>query len=174
MKSKPKKKELAAPVKKQPKKRELNTSKKKQSKTKELPTAMKKKLQEKDLIAAEKKQPKVNKLAAIVKEPPQKKISPEDLGTRYKCYKCGTKFYDLSRPKPLCPSCGANQNDNEAKWINKRKRRPRSSALVRTDYANTVLIDSEDLIEVVNEVDAEYALDMDDIVLEENGDTDKE
>ena len=127
-----------------------------------------------DLIAPEKKQPKVTELAAIVKEPPQKKISPENLGTRYKCYKCGTKFYDLSRPKPLCPSCGVNQNDNEAKGINKRKRRSRSSTLMRTDYANTVLIDSEDQIEVVNEVDAEYTLDMDDMVLEDHEDTDKE
>jgi hypothetical protein len=174
MKSKPKKKELAAPVKKQPKKRELNTSKKKQSKTKELPTAVKKKLQEKDLIAAEKKQPKVNELVAIVKEPPQKKISPVDLGKRYKCYKCGTKFYDLSRPRPLCPSCGVNQNNDEAKGINKRKRRFRSSTFMRTDLAITAPIESEDLIEVVNEVDAEYTLDMDDIVLEEHEDTDKE
>jgi hypothetical protein len=187
MKSKPKKKELAAPVKKQPKKRELNTSEKKQSKTKELhaavkkqpkktetPAVVKKKPQEKDLIAAEKKQPMVNEHADIVKEPPQKKIFPVELGTRYKCYKCGTKFYDLGRPEPLCPSCGVNQNNNEAKGINKRKKRPRSSTLVRTDYANTVLIDREDLIEVVSEVDAEYTLDIDDIVLEEHEDTDEE
>ncbi len=30
------------------------------------------------------------------------------LGTRYTCFQCGTKFYDLNR-EPLCPDCGADQ-----------------------------------------------------------------
>jgi Protein of unknown function (FYDLN_acid) len=25
------------------------------------------------------------------------------LGTRYVCFRCGAKFYDLNRPEPLCP-----------------------------------------------------------------------
>jgi hypothetical protein len=33
------------------------------------------------------------------------------LGTRYACYKCGTKFYDLNRPLPTCPECGADQRE---------------------------------------------------------------
>jgi uncharacterized protein (TIGR02300 family) len=32
-----------------------------------------------------------------------------DLGTKYICYKCGTKFYDLKKPVPACPKCGADQ-----------------------------------------------------------------
>ena len=32
-----------------------------------------------------------------------------NLGTRFQCYECGVKFYDLNRPEPVCPSCGANQ-----------------------------------------------------------------
>lgn len=31
------------------------------------------------------------------------------LGTRFTCFSCGTKFYDLNRPEPLCPECGADQ-----------------------------------------------------------------
>jgi len=93
------------------------------------------------------------------------------LGTRYKCYKCGSKFYDLGRPEPLCPSCGVNQKDDEAKVMHKRKRRRNSSSFVRTDQAITAPIESEDLIEVVSEVEAEY---VDDSVLEEPGDTDNE
>ena len=31
------------------------------------------------------------------------------LGTRFTCYECGVKFYDLNKPEPVCPSCGANQ-----------------------------------------------------------------
>lgn len=31
------------------------------------------------------------------------------LGTRYVCFECGCKFYDLNRAEPLCPDCGADQ-----------------------------------------------------------------
>ncbi len=34
-----------------------------------------------------------------------------DLGTKYICYKCGTKFYDLKKPVPTCPKCGADQRE---------------------------------------------------------------
>lgn len=34
------------------------------------------------------------------------------LGTRFTCYECGVKFYDLNKPEPVCPSCGANQLDD--------------------------------------------------------------
>jgi len=33
------------------------------------------------------------------------------LGNRYTCYECGTKFYDLNRPAPICPECGADQTN---------------------------------------------------------------
>ena len=34
------------------------------------------------------------------------------LGKRFACYQCGTKFYDLMRPEPLCPKCGADQRED--------------------------------------------------------------
>ncbi len=34
-----------------------------------------------------------------------------DLGKKYTCYSCHTKFYDLGKPVPLCPKCGADQRD---------------------------------------------------------------
>ncbi len=34
-----------------------------------------------------------------------------DLGSKYICYKCGTKFYDLKKPAPTCPKCGADQRE---------------------------------------------------------------
>lgn len=34
-----------------------------------------------------------------------------DLGSKYVCYKCGTKFYDLKKPAPTCPKCGADQRE---------------------------------------------------------------
>ncbi len=33
------------------------------------------------------------------------------LGTKYQCFSCEAKFYDLNRPEPICPKCGANQRD---------------------------------------------------------------
>lgn len=31
------------------------------------------------------------------------------LGTKYLCFSCKSKFYDLNKPEPLCPKCGADQ-----------------------------------------------------------------
>ncbi len=38
----------------------------------------------------------------------------KDLGTKHTCFKCGTKFYDLKKPEPLCPKCGADQRQGPA------------------------------------------------------------
>ena len=34
-----------------------------------------------------------------------------NLGRKYTCYSCHTKFYDLGKPTPMCPKCGADQRD---------------------------------------------------------------
>jgi len=31
------------------------------------------------------------------------------LGRKWACFKCGSKFYDLNHPEPICPRCGADQ-----------------------------------------------------------------
>ncbi|MBX2803804.1 MAG: FYDLN acid domain-containing protein [Myxococcales bacterium] len=33
------------------------------------------------------------------------------LGSRYTCFECQTKFYDLNREIPTCPECGADQRE---------------------------------------------------------------
>jgi hypothetical protein len=33
------------------------------------------------------------------------------LGDRFVCFECETRFYDLNRPEPTCPSCGVNQRE---------------------------------------------------------------
>ncbi|HSN89818.1 MAG TPA: FYDLN acid domain-containing protein [Anaeromyxobacteraceae bacterium] len=38
----------------------------------------------------------------------------KDLGTKYVCFKCGTRFYDLRKPVPACPKCGADQRESPA------------------------------------------------------------
>jgi hypothetical protein len=34
-----------------------------------------------------------------------------DLGKKFECYNCRTKFYNLGRPEAICPKCGANQKN---------------------------------------------------------------
>ena len=34
-----------------------------------------------------------------------------ELGKKYTCYSCHTKFYDLGKPEPICPKCGADQRE---------------------------------------------------------------
>lgn len=38
-------------------------------------------------------------------------MATRDLGTKYACFKCATKFYDMRKPAPVCPKCGADQRD---------------------------------------------------------------
>jgi uncharacterized protein (TIGR02300 family) len=42
------------------------------------------------------------------------RMPAKDLGTKHVCYKCGTKFYDLRKPEPICPKCGADQRESPA------------------------------------------------------------
>jgi hypothetical protein len=34
-----------------------------------------------------------------------------ETGRKYTCYSCHTKFFDLGKPVPVCPKCGADQRD---------------------------------------------------------------
>src|SRR6266852_2142116 len=36
-----------------------------------------------------------------------------DLGKKYECFRCGTKFYNLGKPEAICPKCRANQKDSK-------------------------------------------------------------
>jgi len=36
-----------------------------------------------------------------------------NLGNKFECYNCGTRFYDLGKPESICPKCGANQKDSD-------------------------------------------------------------
>jgi hypothetical protein len=48
--------------------------------------------------------------------PPEKKANEllsddrkAKLGKKFVCYSCKTRFYDMNKPEPICPKCGANQ-----------------------------------------------------------------
>jgi uncharacterized protein (TIGR02300 family) len=34
-----------------------------------------------------------------------------DLGNKFRCFQCGTKFYDLHKAEAICPKCKANQKN---------------------------------------------------------------
>jgi len=52
-----------------------------------------------------------------------------ELGKKYTCYSCHTKFYDLGKPEPICPKCGADQRDaDEAPVVTPTRRRAAAAA----------------------------------------------
>ncbi len=36
-------------------------------------------------------------------------MAESKLGTKHECISCGAKFYDLGKPKHICPKCGTDQ-----------------------------------------------------------------
>jgi hypothetical protein len=69
-----------------------------------------------------------------------------DLGRKYTCYSCHTKFYDLGKPVPLCPKCGADQRDaDEAPvYTAPRGRRVVEEVVEEEDLAPTPAVDAVD------------------------------
>ncbi|HEY0097244.1 MAG TPA: FYDLN acid domain-containing protein [Archangium sp.] len=53
----------------------------------------------------------------------------KDLGNKYVCFKCSTKFYDMKKPDPLCPKCGADQRESPALKPVSEGRRGRLSSI---------------------------------------------
>ena len=38
-----------------------------------------------------------------------------NLGKKFICFSCATKFYDFGKPEAICPKCGTNQKGAPAK-----------------------------------------------------------
>jgi uncharacterized protein (TIGR02300 family) len=55
-------------------------------------------------------------------------MAPKDLGTKHTCFKCGTKFYDMKKPVPVCPKCGADQRESPALKAPPAEKRARAAA----------------------------------------------
>jgi uncharacterized protein (TIGR02300 family) len=55
-------------------------------------------------------------------------MPPKDLGNKHTCFKCSTKFYDLKKPVPVCPKCGADQRESPALKAPPAERRARAAA----------------------------------------------
>ncbi len=90
-----------------------------------------------------------------------------ELGTRYKCFKCESKFYDLNRPEPICPSCGEDQSNKEAKQLFTKKKRWPS----RMDTDMHVLPEDSDALSESVDADSltEVREDRDEYLIESEG-----
>jgi len=53
----------------------------------------------------------------------------KDLGNKFTCFKCSTKFYDMKKPDPLCPKCGSDQRESPALKPQPEGRRGRLAAV---------------------------------------------
>ncbi|MBI5179028.1 MAG: TIGR02300 family protein [Nitrospinae bacterium] len=56
-------------------------------------------------------------------------VKPE-WGTRYICYKCSARFYDMNKPAPICPKCGADQTKAPPKLSASAPVKPRPRAVL--------------------------------------------
>jgi uncharacterized protein (TIGR02300 family) len=98
-----------------------------------------------------------------------------ELGSKYICFRCETKFYDLGRLEPICPRCGANQKEAkkhdlalaEAAALKKRRREEASFLDEELDES------AEEALGFGDELDEE-AEDLEDEVDEEMDSFDEE
>lgn len=97
------------------------------------------------------------------------------LGSKFECYNCGTKFYDLGKSEAVCPKCGANQKDavqSDSVAVSQASRRKR-----KADVAKALDIEDDEAIETPDIADDDMvAPDIegdDDIEEEEDFDDDE-
>ena len=79
------------------------------------------------------------------------------LGGKHVCYECGGKFYDLNRPEPLCPKCGADQRKRPAREV-KPKAPPARGRRSRGRAMAPLLTDDDDEAVVEEGPEPELAL----------------
>ena len=100
----------------------------------------------------------------------------QKLGSKWECFSCGTKFYDLGKPTPLCPKCGANQNDaGPATQVaaSSAAKRKRKTEVVRP-LEDDIEVPIEDAIPDEDLVGELEGADLDDDEVEEDFDDDEE
>ena len=74
----------------------------------------------------------------------------KELGTKHTCFKCGTRFYDLKKPAPVCPKCGADQRESPALKVSPAAERKRPAP--KPPPEPEVAVAAEDLEEEGEEV----------------------
>ena len=82
----------------------------------------------------------------------------KDLGSKHTCFKCGTKFYDMKKPVPVCPKCGADQRESPALKSPPSEKRSRAAAKVVEPEVD----EAEAAEELDEELEDEDAVEADD------------
>lgn len=86
----------------------------------------------------------------------------KDMGIKYTCFRCGAKFYDLKRPEPLCPKCGADQREAVVLRAQEKSERKRSRAAVEEPAVDEEVLDEpieeeeEDSVDLSEDSEDEY------------------
>ncbi len=111
--------------------------------------------------------PKKPKAPRRTVEPePSKKHSelmPEDrkarLGVKHVCFSCAVRFYDMNKPEPICPKCGADQRQRPKQEAGAsapapapKRAQPRPMPLIDDDDGESVPFE-EDVEIDVGEID---------------------
>ena len=102
-------------------------------------------------------------------------LDRSQIGRRYSCFSCGCKFYDLNRPEPLCPRCGANQLDDPAPdprvaamALSRKAKLAAKAEAEATAKKNEPEVDDDfDSLDLDNIDDGDAADDLDEAPLEE-------
>lgn len=79
----------------------------------------------------------------------------KDLGSKHVCFKCSTKFYDLKKPDPICPKCGADQREATAKPEGRRSRLSATPKIIEPIEPAEKSEESEDEAEDVEDEEVE-------------------
>jgi len=92
------------------------------------------------------------------------------------CFRCNAKFYDLEKPDPICPRCGADQRDRPevnagppppppprrpaappmARYLDEEEAAPEGEAFVDEGEEEAAEIDIEAIEEAGNFVETDY------------------
>ncbi len=51
-----------------------------------------------------------------------------NLGSKFQCSECDTKFYDLGRDKALCPQCGTEMKKEDPLKAKSARKKPAAKA----------------------------------------------
>lgn len=96
----------------------------------------------------------------------------KDLGNKFVCFKCETKFYDLKKPDAICPKCGADQRESPALRPGADSKRSRAAAVKAVptpvpardrDEEDSEEDDDDDLLDDATDDDDEDLGDDDDL-----------
>jgi uncharacterized protein (TIGR02300 family) len=80
----------------------------------------------------------------------------KDLGTKFTCFKCSTKFYDMKRPEAVCPKCGSDQRDSPAnRPASEGRRRASAPKVVQPEPAEPEAAEEEEELETFEEAEPE-------------------